>query len=339
MSLSVKFILKEDILEFLNTLSVDNNIFCLTDELIYVKFISGNGKIKPNIDTVRAIIPLKSFFLTSLEELKLPEKLPKKRNIIFGVKSCDLRAKKILDELYLKGVCSDPFYELHNNNTLIFSSDCPEPVDSCFCNLVGGKPYCDGNGIEELQFDLNFSAVKSGYVVEIGSDEGEKIVNQAHAFFRDVDLDELAQRDKNRKNALDKLDKINSEFSNMKLANLQNILNTKFQSDYWKDAAKNCVQCTGCNNICPSCYCFYLTESDGSKIRFLDACHYTNYARVAGGLNPRGKVYERFRNRYECKFNYRMTNFGIYGCSGCGRCISVCPGKIDIRKVVNQLVS
>ncbi|MBU2567948.1 MAG: 4Fe-4S dicluster domain-containing protein, partial [Elusimicrobia bacterium] len=68
-----------------------------------------------------------------------------------------------------------------------------------------------------------------------------------------------------------------------------------------------------------------------------DACHYTSYGRMAGGSNPRHKLFERFRNRYQCKFNFRRENFGVYACTGCGRCFEVCPGKIDIRKVMAGL--
>jgi len=44
---------------------------------------------------------------------------------------------------------------------------------------------------------------------------------------------------------------------------------------------------------------------------------------------------QRFRNRYLCKLQLMERNFDIFGCTGCGRCIEVCPAGIDIRKVVD----
>ncbi|MFN3966902.1 MAG: 4Fe-4S dicluster domain-containing protein, partial [Endomicrobiia bacterium] len=246
----------------------------------------------------------------------------------------DLRAKKILDSIFLGGVCIDPQYKFYNENTLIFTSDCPQPASSCWCTFIGGKPY------SEEGFDLNFSSVEDGYIVESGSENGEKIITQAQAFFDDVSKEQLSEREKSRKDSIEKLNEINKDIVSIKNIDFQKLYKDSFNSDRWKKLSEKCVQCMGCNNICPSCYCFYLkdvSKENFQKIRYWDACHSTSYARVAGGANPRPKVYERFRNRYECKFNYRMTNFGMFACTGCGRCYDVSPCRIDIRKVTLEL--
>ncbi|MBI4982929.1 MAG: 4Fe-4S dicluster domain-containing protein [Candidatus Omnitrophica bacterium] len=45
----------------------------------------------------------------------------------------------------------------------------------------------------------------------------------------------------------------------------------------------------------------------------------------------------RLRNRYLKKFDFFIDNLGEQGCCGCGRCIDVCPGKIDIRYILRKL--
>jgi len=328
----IRFINKEDILNFLKTLSVDSEIYYLTEEQRYAKFKDDYSN-SLDIDNVRSITPLKFFFFQHFESIE-PEKPTKKSNIIFGVKNCDIRAKKILDSIFLEGVCTDPRYKFHNENTLIFASDCPEPKNSCWCSFVGGKPY------SEEGFDLNFSPVEGGYIVESGSEKGEKILAQAQAFFSDATHEQILEREKTRKRSIEKLNQINKDFESIKNIDFQKVYKENFHSEKWKVLSEKCVQCTGCNIICPSCYCFYLrdvSKENFQKIRFWDACHFTSYARVAGGANPRPKVFERFRNRYECKFNYRMTNFGVYACTGCGRCYDVSPCRIDIRKVTLEL--
>ncbi len=330
-----KFINREDILSFLKTLCIDNEIYYLTEEQNYAKFSKDDYTNKLNIDVIRAITPLKYFFFQHFENVDLPKKPAKKSKIIFGVKNCDIRAKKILDNIFLGGVCSDPLYKFHNENTLIFTSDCPNPGNSCWCTFIGGKPY------SEEGFDLNFSPVRDGYIVEPGSENGKKIIKQAQAFFEDVSDEQLSERENSRKNSIEKLEQINKEVTEIKNIDFQKLYKENFNSDKWKKLSEKCVQCMGCNNICPSCYCFYLidiSKENFQKVRFWDACHSTSYARVAGGANPRPKVYERFRNRYQCKFNYRMTNFDIFACTGCGRCYDVSPCRIDIRKVTLELL-
>ena len=75
-----------------------------------------------------------------------------------------------------------------------------------------------------------------------------------------------------------------------------------------------------------------------ARMRIWDSCMLKHYARVAGGENPRGKLWMRLRNRFEKKFDYFPKVAQVYACTGCGRCISACPAKIDIRKVLKRLV-
>jgi ferredoxin len=114
-----------------------------------------------------------------------------------------------------------------------------------------------------------------------------------------------------------------------------------FALDTWKEFMLPCVECGGCNLICDTCHCFLLADrkSDGinAKVRIWDSCLYANYARVAGGANPLKLRAQRLRNRFLKKFDFFVDNLGMPACCGCGRCIEVCPGKIDIREVLKDL--
>jgi len=338
----IKFIQKDNLIKFIEILSQDFDIY-LPDGFQYLKYNNSSEIDTEILNNIRTVVPvLKSVLIKHGQCLKEEPIQNIRPVIIFGAKWCDIRAKKALDGIYLKGICPDPFYNLNNENLIIFSWDCPNPKEFCFCNLVGGKPYLERSN--EF-FDLNFSPVENGFVVEVGSERGEKIINDCKGFFRDVGESVISLREKTRKNAVEILEKNNSRFSKIKNTNLSKILKERFNSDKWKKLSEKCVQCAGCNNSCPSCYCFFLGETQNGKLneispklRFWDACHNTAYARVAGGANPRKHLYERFRNRYECKFNYRFENFGMYACSGCGRCITVCPAKIDIRETLIKVI-
>jgi len=43
------------------------------------------------------------------------------------------------------------------------------------------------------------------------------------------------------------------------------------------------------------------------------------------------------RQRVLHKFSYFMDNQGIVSCTGCGRCIEVCPVNMDIRETLKKL--
>ena len=68
-----------------------------------------------------------------------------------------------------------------------------------------------------------------------------------------------------------------------------------------------------------------------------DSCFEAGYARMAGGGTPRLQLVERFKNHYYHKFVSFPRNWGVTACSGCGRCIDACMGRIDKRECLHRL--
>ncbi|MGM0568897.1 MAG: 4Fe-4S dicluster domain-containing protein [Elusimicrobiota bacterium] len=58
---------------------------------------------------------------------------------------------------------------------------------------------------------------------------------------------------------------------------------------------------------------------------------------MPGGGTPRPHLWQSFRHRYFCKFTLMQGEFDMPGCTGCGRCIKTCPGKIDMRDTLEGL--
>jgi Fe-S oxidoreductase len=104
---------------------------------------------------------------------------------------------------------------------------------------------------------------------------------------------------------------------------------------------RTCVECNGCVFMCDTCHCFLLSDDSLSgnarRLRLWDGCLLKNFTKVAGGANPLRLRYMRLRNRYLKKFDFFISNLGYQACCGCGRCIEVCPGKIDIRRILRKL--
>ncbi|NIM03391.1 hypothetical protein GTN66_04480 [bacterium] len=300
-------------------------------ELAY-QLLAPENVSKTIYNTYRAVQPLKTFF--SLPQERVTEETTQAgKTIVLGVKNCDLKAISVMDKIFLEGEFVDPFYKERRDKTLIVSSDCYQPKDTCFCALLDNNPF------PEAGFDLNLSQIDSVFLLEVGSPKGESFIAPIKEDLQDVTSDLIQKREKKRKEATERVLEVNREFRTERP--FPSVVKDEYASPEWEEAARTCVECGACTNICPSCYCFLLvdTKDEGKfpKVKFWDSCQHTGFARVAAGVNPRAKLYERLRNRYLCKYEYRPENFGIVACTGCGRCVEACQGKIDKREVIKKL--
>jgi sulfhydrogenase subunit beta (sulfur reductase) len=308
-------------------------VSCKTDiGPLTFKRIERTDKTKIDLDTCRTGVPPKYLFYYPREKV-YPARTSYPKRIIAGLKACDLRSMEILDTALLKSGFRDPAYHGWRENTTIISSDCSEILSTCCCNLFDGMPY------PEKDFDLNISKTGDKYIIAIGSVKGEELIG---LFQKDYELREALPDDKEivsrtRENMLLLLEeqnsnfKINGGYHKLRHAEIQ----------HWMEEAEECIGCGACTNVCPNCYCLILNDhsqkNEFVKIRSYDSCQWHGYARVAGGGTPRPKMHQRFRNRYLCKLDYMKSNFGMSGCTGCGRCTEACPAGIDFRKAVSGL--
>lgn len=297
----------------------------------------GDGVPEWGLEHIRASEPVKSFFFSPRERVaSFPEKLEPEETgerILFGVKNCDLLPLKVHQKMFLQGDFKDTFYEARLRNTLLVAADCPEPADTCFCNLVGRRPFAEADA------DIVLSVLEDGFLLEPLSDEGEELVRSGGDAIQPATEFQAAKREEKRRAAESKLAKINPKPWADDFA--QRIWDRSADSQFWSKHAAACVECFGCLMTCPTCYCFLLYDKakekgmDRSKV--WDACYMAAYARVGGGANPRSEFLKRFVNRFQCKFTHFRNAHGFYACSGCGRCFKACMGKIDIRDILGEI--
>jgi ferredoxin len=69
----------------------------------------------------------------------------------------------------------------------------------------------------------------------------------------------------------------------------------------------------------------------------MDACQYPGFERVAGGEDALHEISDRFSNRYMCKYVWKPKRFKSIACTGCGRCIEACIGKINKNELFMEL--
>jgi sulfhydrogenase subunit beta (sulfur reductase) len=79
-------------------------------------------------------------------------------------------------------------------------------------------------------------------------------------------------------------------------------------------------------------------DGKGSRVRLWDSCMFQLFTKEASGHNPRGVAVQRVRQRIMHKYNYFKDNYEVDLCTGCGRCVSVCPVNLDIREVIKKVL-
>jgi len=326
---------------FMETLCRGRTVFALeqADDQYHLVRADGWNPDKHTLGSYRPVEPLKSLVFRPRESVGAIAKesgLPEMgERVVVGVKGCDLSALQIHDHVFLKTEPVDPFYEQAREKTIIVSCDCTDARETCFCPTVNEQPYAKEG------FDINLSPVADGYVVEAGSERGEQLLKEAGQVLEPADPKIVEERDKARDEMTKKVASQAAEKGLKAGDDLQKAVKDTEEAELWETFAEDCVECGACNLICCTCHCFLLADGMAgdkslSRVRQWDACLYRNFARVAGGANPRGHRAERLYNRFDKKFVFFPEVLGTYACDGCGRCAEACTGKIDIRDVLKK---
>jgi len=283
----------------------------------------------------RVVESLKTIFFTPRESVgdAVPEAKPL---VLFGIKNCDLLALKILDTVFLEGAFVEPFYAERRSKTLIVGDDCSDCLPSCFCVAVGHTPY------PETIADIIVSHLEKGDLVAAATEKGEERLAKHIGDFHQATIEQCTTRQEHRTAMEQKLRASLREQEIDLPDNLVEALKNKWSDDVWDKISETCVECGACNFVCPSCHCFFLRQSlhpDGTpeSTRVWDACLSENFSKVAGGANPNKQRQIRLRHRIERKFIAPYESKEGYACTGCGRCADACLGRLDIRKILQEV--
>jgi sulfhydrogenase subunit beta (sulfur reductase) len=299
------------------------NEYGLDYELIQPSDIEKISYNKPKPST-----SLKSFFLPVKENVT-SEKVDEKPRIILGIPNCDIQGLGLLDEIYLDSEFNDIFYKKRRDNTLLIASDCFGAQKHCHCSSYNIKPF------SEDRADLAIININGTIVLRILSGKGEEFVNKIAAV-QSVDDKNIISEIEREQVATEKI----LADSNKGLPDYKETCNLvrNAMDKIWEKHSARCVSCGACTVICPTCSCFLLIDKPGfEKLKQMDACQYPGFERVAGGEDALIDLHNRFKNRYMCKYSWKPVKFKSIACTGCGRCIEACIGKISKNEIFMEL--
>ncbi|MDO8987028.1 MAG: 4Fe-4S dicluster domain-containing protein, partial [Coriobacteriia bacterium] len=247
--------------------------------------------------------------------------------VIFGLHPCDINALMLMDNVFL-GEYEDPYYRTRRESTMLVGVSCT-PTDECFCNAWGTDEVHWG-------FDIFLTDLGDRYFISVRSVKGAELLDE---FVTTRDADEsdtvaFQQHTRNfKKSFTDDLD----------TSQLPLLLDAKFDDPLWDRLGERCLSCGACSMVCPTCYCFDVTdrlEADGktgTRVRTWDSCQFTQFAEVAHGQNFRESRASRVKYRYYHKQWGYLSKFERVLCVGCGRCARACLAGISPREVVTAL--
>jgi sulfhydrogenase subunit beta (sulfur reductase) len=232
----------------------------------------------------------------------------------------------------------DCHYMKRRNNATIIACDVVTPSKDVFASSMGTATIKSG-------FDVLLTDTGDAYVMESGSEKGDKLMQAADGAV-DADSKDLDKRQKvwtENEKRLSK-HKLNCDFSYLpKLLESEGAYNHPI----WEEKAKTCFSCGSCTQVCPSCYCFDVKDDvnwglmTGKRTRCWDGCMLDGFTKVAGDHEFRKKRVDRFKHRLYRKGKYvaEKIDSKIMACVGCGRCVSAClPDIANPVKVYNRLV-
>ncbi len=248
---------------------------------------------------------------------------------LIGVRSCDLHAIAIQDQVLVGGSYPDPDYVRRRDSVFVVAVHCSDPAATCFCASMGTGPRAPG--AYDLALTELVDAAGHRFVVEVGTERGGAVL--ANVPRRAVRTDEHDLAQQVSIDATARMTRV------VETEGIRDLLTANPEHPRWDDVAERCLACTNCTLVCPTCFCSTvedatdLTGQHAERTRRWDSCFALDHSYLHGG-SVRSTHQARYRQWMTHKLATWIDQFDSSGCVGCGRCITWCPVGIDITAEV-----
>ncbi|MCX6010854.1 MAG: 4Fe-4S dicluster domain-containing protein [Chloroflexi bacterium] len=330
---------KKDIAQLLKTWSQQFNVLAPSRDSSVAAMAEWDGKDTSFLDWYRnTVVPPKASFLPPMEamfrfrkdeegyQIEPPAKNGQKQ-LLFGIRPCDARAMAILDMTF-EDAYKDPYYLEKRKKAVLVGLGCTNPCESCFCTSMGTSPT------DPTNVDLMLIDIGDHFLIEEVTAKGKELIAKTSGLKEATKNDE-ANAEKARETAYNKVSrKLATEGIKDKL------LESFDDEGFWEKVAAKCISCGICTLLCPTCYCFdindELVKGEGTRFRSWDSCGFSLYTKMPME-NPRQEKWRRVRQKVCHKYEFYPMAFDVIACTGCGRCIRLCPVNWDITQVIESV--
>jgi len=239
--------------------------------------------------------------------------------VVFGIRSCDMRSIECLDDVFLTKGFVDEFYQAKRDGLLTVAINCLNVAETCFCDSMGLDP----NSAPHADIQLIESADVYGVIAQ--TEKGTAALEVWRPYLEEGEVSAS----------------LTACTLTVCMDGVKDALDGMFEDPLWDEVSRKCLNCGTCTYLCPTCYCFDIDQEnryqEGIRFRCWDSCMFSEYTAMAGGHNPRPTKKERVRNRFMHKLNYFEDRYGKTLCVGCGRCVAKCPVGLDITRLIDQI--
>lgn len=254
------------------------------------------------------------------------------RRAFLGVRACDLAAVAALDRVLLEDRFQDEFYRANREQAFFIAVHCTSTAPTCFCASTGSGPQA--RSLYDIALHERLGEGPPEYLAEAGTAAGAAFLERTGAPPAPPEwpreLDQACQQ------------AAAAQTRRVDLSHATEVVERNFDSPRWSKVAQRCLACGNCTSSCPTCFCINFEDRSSLDLqgaerhRVWDSCFTQNFTYIHGG-SIRLTTKSRYRHWLGHKLARWQAQFGMPGCTGCGRCITWCPAGIDITEEYNAL--